>query len=146
MNESKQMVNFMNLIDEKRIANISNEINEWSSKHQIQSVIDAKGNINLKWLIDDPSYLEFKNNEAKIEIQNNSWAKFQADSQTQITKINELSKLTDNSNAIAELKSITTYTDQKRNYNKIIYIVPFVLSILSLVAIIVLLVVIITSL
>jgi hypothetical protein len=28
MNESKQMVNFMNLIDEKRIANISNEINE----------------------------------------------------------------------------------------------------------------------
>jgi hypothetical protein len=48
MKESKQMTNFINLIDEKRVGNISTEINEWSSKHQTQPIIDAKGNISLK--------------------------------------------------------------------------------------------------
>jgi hypothetical protein len=97
-------------------------------------------------LVEDPVYSQFKNNEIKIQMQNKSWAKFQADSQSQITKINELSKLTDNSNIIAELKSITTYSDKKKNYNKVIYIVPSILSILSLIGIISLLVVIITRL
>lgn len=146
MNESKQMVSFINLIDEKRISTISSEITEWNNKHQTQPVIDSKGNISSRWLVEDPVYSQFKNNEIKIQMQNKSWAKFQADSQSQITKINELSKLTDNSNIIAELKSITTYSDKKKNYNKVIYIVPSILSILSLIGIISLLVVIITRL
>jgi hypothetical protein len=73
-------------------------------------------------------------------MQNTSWSKFQVDSQTQMTKISELSKLADNDNVIAELKSITTYSDNKRNYNKIIYIVPSFLSVISLLAIVALLV------
>lgn len=146
MKESKQMTNFINLIDEKRVGNISTEINEWSSKHQTQPIIDAKGNISLKWLVDDPSYSQFKNNETKIQIQNTIWAKFQADSQSQVTKINELSKLSDSSNAIAELKSITAYSDNKKNYNKLIYIIPSILSVFSLIAIVGLLILIMTRL
>ncbi|MDR0675038.1 MAG: hypothetical protein LBF36_02125 [Mycoplasmataceae bacterium] len=146
MIESKQMVDFLNLIDEKKISDISVEINEWSSKHQIQPIIDSKGNISMKWLIEDLSYSQFKNNWDKIQIQNTSWAKFQVDSKSQISKINELSQLADNGNAIAELQTITTYSDNKKNYNKIIYIIPSMLSVLFLIAIIALLVIIITRL
>ena len=101
MNESKQMTNYINLIDEKLIGSISSEINEWSSKHQTQPIIDAKGNISLKWLIEDPTYSQFKDNESKIKMQNASWTNFQANSQSQVAKINELSKLSDNANVIA---------------------------------------------
>jgi hypothetical protein len=48
MNESKQMVSFINLIDEKRISTISSEITEWNNKHQTQPVIDSKGNISSR--------------------------------------------------------------------------------------------------
>ncbi|MDR1234894.1 MAG: hypothetical protein LBJ97_02295 [Mycoplasmataceae bacterium] len=146
MKESKQMMHFMELIDDKKIKNIATEIAEWNNKCQSQPIIDHKGNINSKWLIEDPTYSSFKDNEKKIEIQNSNWTNFQTTSLNQISKINELSQLTDNANAVEKLKSIVVYNDQKRNYNKIIYIVPSVLSIVSLLGIISLLVVIITRL
>jgi hypothetical protein len=64
----------------------------------------------------------------------------------QISKINELSQLTDSAHAVEKLKTIISYNDRKKNYNKIAYIIPSFLSIVSLIAIIALLVVIITRL
>ncbi|MDR0739758.1 MAG: hypothetical protein LBF00_02690 [Mycoplasmataceae bacterium] len=146
MVESKQMLNFVNLIDDKKIKNISKEINEWNNRYQTHPVIDQKGNIDLKWLIEDPSYSNYEKNEKKIEIQNQNWIKFQNNSLNQISKINELSQLTDSAHAVEKLKTIISYNDRKKNYNKIAYIIPSFLSIVSLIAIIALLVVIITRL
>jgi hypothetical protein len=146
MQESKQMMHFMELIDEKRIQQVTKEITEWSDKNRMQLIIDQNGNVNRQWLFEDPAYVAFKDNEKKIQTQNNNWTNFQANSQTQISKINELSKLADNANVIAQLKSIHLYEDKKVSFNKIIYLVPSILSILFLLGIVVLLVIIITRL
>jgi hypothetical protein len=145
MKEANKMIHFIDLIDEKRIANMNGEIAEWSNKYQPQPIMDQKGNINRKWLAEDNSYVKFSNNEKNLELQNTSWANFQANSKNQITQINELSNIADNSNAIENIKSISVYSDSKKNYNKVIYIVPSVLSLISLVAIIVLLIFIISG-
>jgi hypothetical protein len=145
MKEANQMTHFMNLIDENRINNMNAEIIEWSTKYQPQPIIDQKGNINRKWLVEDSTYLKFSDNEKNLEFQNSSWAHFQSNSKNQITQINELSKIADNSNAVENIKSISAYSSTKKNYNKIIYIVPSILSFLSLLAIIVLLVLIVSG-
>lgn len=141
MLELKSLQKFIDLVDDKRLLSVNDEIIEWLSQHNNFSVLDGKENISQHWLAEDEDYNYISSIGTRIEICSNKWASFQLESKDQLVKIDSLEK-NDNTKIILDgLMTIKPHEEKIGKFSQSLYIIPAVMSILFLLTAIILLVI-----
>jgi hypothetical protein len=134
MLEVETLNEFMKLIEQNKMTDLMGEIKDWANLHQPQLIIDDKGNISKKWLNEDSNYRLLENAQGQITNLGAKWASFQLTSKDQVNKLDQLSKDAANSVVFQNINSVTEFKTTKRSHNKIMYIVPSILSIILIIA------------
>lgn len=141
MLEVKELQKFVELIDDKKLITINDEIGEWLSKYNGLSVIDEKGNISQKWLSEDENYNDISTTQTRIEISANKWATFQFDGKDQLVKLDLLEK-NDNTKVIMNsLSTIKSHEEKIAKFSQALYIIPAIASIFFLLVSVILLII-----
>lgn len=141
MFEVKELQKFVELIDDKKLITINDEIGEWLSKYNGLSVIDEKGNISQKWLSEDENYNDISTTQTRIEISANKWATFQFDGKDQLVKLDLLEK-NDNTKVIMNsLSTIKSHEEKIAKFSQALYIIPAIASIFFLLVSVILLII-----
>jgi hypothetical protein len=134
MLEVETLNEFMKLIEQNKMTDLMGEIKDWANLHQPHLIIDDKGNISKKWLNEDSNYRSLENAQEQITNLGAKWTNFQLTSKEQVNKLDQLSKDAGNSTVFQNINSVTEFKITKRSHNKIMYIVPSILSIILIIA------------
>lgn len=127
--EIDNLKDFSALIDEAKLSNSENEINEYANNNDFISVLDEAGNISNKWLSEDKNYIEIVENEKKLVGLSNTWTTFQVVSKDQSEKLDDLAKSKKTYDEFLKYK-ITPLDDSKyqsKEYKKI-YLISLIVS------------------
>jgi hypothetical protein len=117
------------------------EIKDWANAHQPQLIINEKGDISKSWLNEDVNYRSLVNVQEQITNLGAKWTNFQLTSKDQVNKLDQLSKESSNSVVFENINSVNEFKLTKQSHNKVMYIVPSVLSVILIITMIVLVII-----
>jgi hypothetical protein len=134
---------FANLVDDKKLITLNEEIKEWNAKYHQGTILDQNG-VKQEWLNQNGLYVRFSKVKKDIDIQSALLQEFHKNSLNQINKINNLN-IENDTKLFDEIKTIQDLNKQYKSHGKTIYFIGAIISVVILVCIIICLVLIIIS-
>ncbi|MDR3163839.1 MAG: hypothetical protein LBT77_02110 [Mycoplasmataceae bacterium] len=126
------MESYMDLIEEKKLALLKSEIDEWNSKSNNFMSLDSKGQISKKWLETDPNYSKYIVVKDNLENVKNEWSDFQITGKQNIEIFNQLTQNDGSNEILANIKTIVPHLEIKSKNKKNLYLVIIGISVVAI--------------